>query len=235
MFCVNCGKPYESDHRFCNSCGQSLAPLEPSLTHPPADSLPSDRISTGAVNSAVHESMRQLIDEQAGKVAYETTAPEMQGLSGWLILVAFGMFVGPLYWAHTIFQDARIFNDGTLQILSDPTSTAYIAGYSALLRFELIGSIMLIAVDIYLLVLFFKKSHHFPNSYIALLCSVLIFTIVDYALVSAGLAGSTEAFRKTLGQSMSGQSTQIGRSLVATIVWSLYMTRSKRVKATFVK
>ena len=164
----------------------------------------------------------------------ETANETLQGLGGWLVLVGFGLVVGLGYWPYRIFQTVSLFNDGTVQFMSDPSASVYIVGYSALLKFELISQMGLLAANICLLNLFFRKNQRFPRYYTGFLLILLIFAALDYVLFASALARSTQEVRERLDETVSSQMGQIGRSAVATLVWGLYMARSRRVKATFV-
>lgn len=163
MFCVSCGKAYEPNHKFCNYCGQPL-------TAPPAEAEPSASASSlGSVNipigpdstSTGEASVSFPSAESAQAIPVVVANPKLDGLGGWLIFVAIGLFVGPCYWLYAIFQDAVLFNNGTVQFLSDPSSSVHIGGYSALLKFELVGNIILLGANLVLINLFFRRRSDF--------------------------------------------------------------------------
>jgi hypothetical protein len=237
MFCVNCGKPYDPQHKFCNHCGQPVpsVTVEPVRSQTPA-SPPTEETPLAPNVVAENEIIAQATAPtmpRPGSAKGQTG--ELRGLGGWLSLVGFGLCVSPLLWSYTIFQDVKLFNDGTVQFLSDPSSSVYIANYSDLLKFELIGNIVLLAANICLLNLFFRERRSFPRYYVVLLIGIPVFTAVDNALTSAAFAGVSADLSKTLGESVSGQGTRVIQAFVAAIVWGLYMQKSKRVKATFVR
>jgi Protein of unknown function (DUF2569) len=236
MFCVSCGKAYEANHKFCNYCGQPVSAI---VSEPPspteAAQNPATPVSSDSIpaHDAVVAGLPVAVSDNA--VSIRIVDHELEGLRGWLVLVGIGLFIGPFYWLYAICQDVTLFNNGTVQFLSDPSSSAYIGGYSGLLKFELVGQIVLLAADILLINLFFRRRHEFPRSYVAFLLAILIFATIDYGLVAFALAHSAQGLQKTLDETMSGQSSQIGRAVVAAVVWGSYMVKSKRVKATFTK
>lgn len=232
MFCVNCGKAYEPNHNFCKHCGQPLkqasenSPNQIDATHPVTPHSPAPTFSpvqTDTEPTDLNSPPIPTFEER-----------QLKGLKGWLIFVGFGLIAGALYWSYAVYGDVKLFNDGTVQFLSDPSSSIHMSGYSGVLRFEAIGQLMIVGISVCLISLFFGKSRRFPRYYIVFLLATVIFTALDYSLAASVFSTAPEAVRKTLDETMSGQSAKIGQSLMAAIVWSLYMEKSKRVKATFV-
>jgi hypothetical protein len=230
MFCVSCGKAYEPHHKFCKHCGQPLTetsekpPDQVDTTQP--DTVPSpplDLVEASTGPTDLNSPRVQTFEER-----------QLKGLRGWLILVGFGLVAGVFYWTYALYGDVKLFNDGTIQFLSDPSSSIHMSGYSGLLRFEAIGQLAIVGISVCLINLFFRKSWRFPRYYIVFLLATVLFTALDYGLAASAFATAPEATRKTLDETLSGQGTKIGQSLLAALVWSLYMVKSKRVKVTFV-
>jgi hypothetical protein len=228
MFCVNCGKPCEPQHKFCKHCGQPLTETS---------DRPRDQVDAAQPTIASEPPIaNQTATPQLNSPQLQTPSEyrQLKGLRGWLILVGFGLFLVVFFLPFAIYQDVKLFNDGTVQFLSDASSSVHIPGYSGILRFELIGQTALVGTGVCLIALFFGKSRLFPRYYIVFLIATVIFFALDYGLVMSALATTTGAARKTFDESLSGQGAQIVQSLIASIIWVSYMGKSKRVKATFV-
>jgi len=250
MFCVKCGKENPDSGNFCWSCGnnlfkdaghvqQDIVPPLPNLPKtanqlPPQEKDTAEPILATIPDQSDFAPIETKVSEAESASPTNTTPKELKGLGGWLILVAIGLVLGTCYWAYGIYQDVTLFNDGTVQFLSDPSSSVNIRGYSELLKFELIGEITMIAITVWLFSLFFSKSRQFPLYYTAFLIAIVMFAVLDYLLVLSASTGASPDFRKSLEETLSGQASQIPRSAIGALIWGFYMKKSERVKATFV-
>jgi hypothetical protein len=153
---------------------------------------------------------------------------QLQGLGGWLILVGFGLCLTPFVRIVTIGQNwEAYFSIQTWQTVAMPRGESYHPLYGPMLIFELLGNIFLFGLNLLVLCLFFAKRRAFPDLYIGLILCWAAFLILDdigCALIpslqsSASVKNHTEAIRATF----------------YAIIWGLYMVKSRRVKATFVK
>lgn len=250
MFCVQCGKENPDSGSFCWSCGSNLfkdatrvrqnivssEPTAPTTADQPLAQEKDEPVSILAQNPDQHDStpieMELSQKEKTGSIHVENK--ELEGLGGWLILVVVGLIIGMCFQFYGIYRDTTLFNDGTVQFLSDPASSVHIAGYSGLLKFELICQIAIVATTVWLLSLFFGKSRHFPRYYTAFLIVIVIYVALDYLLVASASSGPSPDFRKTLDETLSGQGSSIARSATGALIWGFYMKKSQRVKATFV-
>lgn len=159
----------------------------------------------------------------------EEETPQYKGLGGWLILVIIGLFVAVAFQAYAAYESITLFTDGTVESLK-----AYIPGYSSALKFELITEILFLAFIVYLIYLFFRKSRKFPKYYVPFLIISVAYLIIDYVILSS-LTVSSNEMKQVIDEVLSEQGTEIGRVVISAIIWGLYMTKSKRVKATFVE
>jgi hypothetical protein len=146
---------------------------------------------------------------------------DLEGLSGWLVLVAIGLVVAPFVMLYTIVTV-------NLPLLTDHRYQPYLSSHPALAAltvFEVFTNIIFIACVLALAFLFFTKRKGFPTFmiiYRVTQCSViLIDTITAHALIpSANLTASYAT---------------VARSLIGALVWIPYFVFSRRVKATFVR
>lgn len=145
------------------------------------------------------------------------------GIGGWLVLPALGTIVTPLVIAFTFYAWRDYFNAAVWAGLGagqDPVLAHWgkIGMFVAILL-----SYVLFVAGVFLNYLLFTKHRSFPAGYIAILWIG--------ALWGALLQGSTVA----LGVDDKSFGGAVIRDLVAAVLWTLYMIRSERVRATFVR
>lgn len=155
-----------------------------------------------------------------------------KGLGGWLVLVGLGLFVSVGFSVYNIYTIVLLFTDGTIEFISNPSSAMYLPGWQGLLKFELIAEIGIILVALYLLYLFFTKSRKFPKYYIPFLIAVVVYVLIDHLLV-ASISTSGEV-KLIIDETLEEGGSEIGKAFISTLAWSLYIVKSKQVKATFV-
>ena len=152
----------------------------------------------------------------------------LAGLGGWLVLVGFGVVLGPIL----VVVQLATQNHGALDIdvwnaLTTPGSPSYRSGLGLLLVLEYVGNIVLLTLTLLLVPLFFAKKRVFPRVYITATFFTLIFLSSD--LWAAGHwvhPGTPVTFE---------QAKPVIQSFMRALVWVPYMLFSKRVRATFVR
>ncbi len=151
-----------------------------------------------------------------------------EGLSGWLILVAIGLFITPI--RLMMFLNATfppIFSNGTWEVLTTPGNAPYHPLWGPLLISEMVINFLFIAVCVYLLVLFFYKSSRFPKVYVAFLLANLVFIAADALAVKIVMPEQPLLDGDT--------AREFGRAVIGAMIWIPYMFSSKRVRNTFVR
>lgn len=196
---------------FCKHCGKSIV-----------DNAKFCASCGNAVATSVAKTPKQTVVEK-----------NLKGLGGWLVLVIFGLFVSVLFQVHGAYESVTMFTDGTVEFLSDPSSEVYMPGYGGLLKFEFIAEIVFLAMGIYLIYLFFKKSRNFPKYYLPFLIISAIYVILDYALLSS--VSFSGEMQQAIDDTLSEGSGEIGRAVIGALIWGSYIRKSKRVKTTFVE
>jgi transglutaminase-like putative cysteine protease len=153
---------------------------------------------------------------------------QLQGLGGWLILVGFGLCLAPFVRIFTIGQSWEgFFSIQVWQTVAMPQGESYHPFNGPLLIFELLGNIFFFGLNLLVLCLFFTKRRAFPGLYIGFILCHAAFVILDD--VGCALIPS-------LRSSASGKiHTEAIYATFDAIIWCLYMVKSRRVKATFVK
>jgi hypothetical protein len=153
---------------------------------------------------------------QAGSTPAPPTGNTLSGIGGWLIAVAFGLVISPIAMLHTIFTV-------DYPVLSDPNYQGVLAEHPALhglISFEIVINGVLVAAVLYLNFLFFAKKRKFPPAIIAYLAAQIVLLGIDYALA--------------LKEFPSTSAADLGRAVIAALIWIPYFRVSRRVKATFV-
>jgi len=111
--------------------------------------------------------------------------------------------------------------------LTTPGTSAYHHLWAPAITFEVIGSMISLALAVISLFLLFRKSKRTPVLVIAWLAWGVIFNVVDY-LVSKNIPALAQ-------QTNPGVPIEIWQSLGSAAIWIPYFLMSERVKATFVR
>ena len=152
----------------------------------------------------------------------------LEGLGGWLILVALGIIVSPLRIIFELFPlYSDIFTNGYWEILTTSGTDAYHAMWAPILLEEMGINLALIFAWLYTIFLFFSKKRAFPKWYIGIVLFTLIFIVVDAIAIKSVLPDEPIFDSDTV--------KEISRMLISCLIWIPYMLISKRVAATFVR
>ncbi len=192
ILCKQCATELEESATVCTHCGAALeapaaTPIEPLAVPPPAFDVPI--FSTGR---------------------------DLEGIGGWLILVALGLGIGPFVLLNGIYSDLRVFYGAQFQ-----AGLAPYPGLATFILFEAVSNSVFLLALIALNILFYRKKKSFPGWMIAYLAFNCVVILVDH-LVS-------------LRYNSHAAPNAAIRSVVGTLVWIPYYLRSERVKLTFVK
>lgn len=151
-----------------------------------------------------------------------------KGLGGWLWLLGLSLLAAPIrLLAELLAGLAEVTADGTWVLLTTPGSPIYHAAWGPLIVGEFVVSIAILVASLVLIVLFFSRHYLFPRAYIAITFFSIAIVFADAWAVSALFPGEPLFDAAT--------SARLTRSIVMTIVWSLYLTGSARARATFVE
>ncbi len=142
---------------------------------------------------------------------------DLQGIGGWLILVAIGLIVAPLLVVRGIYIDLRLLHSSRFpQILSDHPSAANIL--VAEICVDAFFFVALIALNYF----FYCKKKVFRD----LICVYWLLQTV-FAIMQGIAIDILFSRRGLIIGSQAG-------TVVAALIWLNYFNRSERVKATFV-
>ena len=154
--------------------------------------------------------------------------PEPQGLGGWLVLVAIGLVLTPIRNGVVIAKDlVPIVTNGYWTALTDPAGAAYHPLWAPLLIFEFVGNLAFIALSIYALLLFSRRSSRFPTLMVRYYVASLLFGATDYFAV--------EAIPSIAAQNDVASTRELIRGIMTCLIWVPYMYKSRRVRNTFVE
>jgi hypothetical protein len=159
--------------------------------------------------------------------SYEArTAKDSEGLGGWLILVAFGLIVRPLWLLYTLYDGrAAFYNAAVWERLTSPESQVYNRHFGLIAPLELIVYLFLLTYSVLLIALFFRRSYLFPKTiqlYFVCAVAAAVFMIWDVAMLQPGQVDTST-------------SMALFQAVVAAAIWIPYFRVSRRVKLTFVR
>jgi hypothetical protein len=153
------------------------------------------------------------------------THPRLEGIGGWLFLVAFGLIFRPIQFVRAAVQSAQaIFPMETWQSLTLAGQSSYHPSWMPILIFELLYNSLAVVFSGLLLFFFFKKRAIWPRSFIAFFVFMFIGAIVD------GMLGQQLPTKSNVAAESAAAITQV---MVASLIWIPYSLFSQRVKATF--
>ncbi|WP_346837976.1 DUF2569 domain-containing protein [Microbulbifer sp. SAOS-129_SWC] len=152
----------------------------------------------------------------------------IEGIGGWLILVAIGIVVTPIRIVTLILTTyPEIFTSGIWDAITSKGSEAYSPMWASIILGELLINSGLLVVWLYMAYKFFTKSRDFPKWYIGIAVCSLTSIVADAYAIKLVLPNEPVFDPDTVKELM--------RSSVMVFIWVPYMLLSKRVKATFVK
>ena len=164
------------------------------------------------------------IDELEGK----TNKNKLEGIRGWLLLVALLIIITPIRIMITIITTyPGMFSLGIWDALTTQGSEAYSPLWAPILGMEMLLNCILVLFWLYVGYQFFTKRRIFPTWYIGVSVFSLLFVLADAFSINLALQGDTVFYP--------GMKMEIVRSLIMVAIWVPYMLISKRVKATFIR
>jgi transglutaminase-like putative cysteine protease len=148
-----------------------------------------------------------------------------EGLRGWLVLVALGLFPAPVVSISTLVQLLPSLSRAGWKELVFAGSGLRGVVQAARTLFDLVTNLASIAACILLLVLFFRRRRAFKPGYIIMVATGAAVNVIQ---IAAGWLTLREAAASTAV-------LQVVVAALQAVVWILYMRRSRRVARTFVR
>jgi hypothetical protein len=151
---------------------------------------------------------------------------KLQGIGGWLILVAIGMCLTPFVRAHELSKSwDGYFSIQAWRSAAMPGGEQFHALFGPLLIFEVLCNVVLLGLSLLTACLFFRKRQAFPRTFIVLMFGNAAYLWIDYIIggmiPSVAELSSAVLLRAAL------------KATLTAMVWSAYMMKSRRVKLTF--
>jgi hypothetical protein len=150
---------------------------------------------------------------------------DLQGIRGWLLLIAFHLLFGPIGFLVLGFTVARVaFDAGNWESLTVPGAVAYHPAWAPALLFQLCYVAVGLPICMLLLALFFRKRAAWRPTYAAFLLALLVAAAIDLVLTRR-IPAAADAVGPAVKELM--------RSGIAAALWIPYCFRSVRARATF--
>lgn len=210
--CRSCTSEIEDGAVVCIHCGAAA----------PVDARPLPGEASGSSGPAPRFSSAVPAGADAFPLPFSTTLLDadrhLEGLSGWLILVGFGLVVSPfLILGSTVVSN--------LPLVTNVVYKAFLDTHPAvegLIVFEIATNFIFVAILAALNFLFFKKKRSFPTY-------MMLYLILN-SLIVVGDAVAAHALLPTVHTPYAG----VMRSVLGAMIWIPYLVVSRRVKVTFV-
>lgn len=153
----------------------------------------------------------------------------LRGLGGWLILIGFGLCLGPVTRLVMLGRNWEgYFSIAVWQSVAMPQGDLYHPLHGPLLIFEILSNTLLLGLNLLALGLFFSKRRAFPRVFILMVVLNVCFVLLDDFCCKQipSLESATTVANRTMSEGV--------RAAIYAIIWGLYMLKSRRVKVTFV-
>jgi transglutaminase-like putative cysteine protease len=151
----------------------------------------------------------------------------LNGLRGWLILVAIGLVTNPFFLSFTLTKLSSVYSVESWHALTDPAGASYHALWAPVLLFELLANLTLLVSSFLLLILFFQRRRIFPILFIAFMVTTTAIATIDHF--------AAQRIPRVAQSTDHRGASDVARRYIACLIWIPYMLVSRRVKATFVK
>ncbi len=156
---------------------------------------------------------------------YRQSHHSLEGLSGWLIVLGFGVCVRPIYLLVVTCQTvSQVIKLETWNQLTTPGLGAYHPLWAPWLLFELTFNGIALVTSVFIAICFFRKRALFTKSLITFLICCLLGALLDYLFCL-----NIPVAKNSLGES----AKVLGQNVFGAIIWIPYLLVSQRVKATF--
>jgi len=166
--------------------------------------------------------------DTAGTATPQTTldndgTPQAWAFGGWLFLVGFGIWLGPfrlLFNLWGLYQP--FFSDGHFTDILHAAS----AGFILLICAEMVVNLLMLAISVYLIYLFMRKSRRLPKWYFILAVMAATLLLGD-TLATSLMFPELEVWTDDILKSLLSSAIALG-------IWVPYLYISERAKNTFV-
>jgi hypothetical protein len=148
-----------------------------------------------------------------------------QGIRGWLLLPALSAIVSPLVMVVSASTWGQFIGADLWHALPDTVAAGYRGSVQPVLLLIVGSQTLLLCGSIVVAMLFFRKRSSVPATFVGFMW---VMTITSAAVITyLGLAGLDDE------SSLPNLVRSVSRDMIGAVVWTMYMLRSARVKATF--
>lgn len=153
---------------------------------------------------------------------------DLTGLGGWLILVGLGIVGSAAKNAYELLATfVPLVFSGRWGAMITPGAEGYNPQLATFAAFEAAALSVLLALNLWVVYLFFARKGAFPKMFVVLLAFSLAFSLADVAAF-AYLLPDQNAFDEATVATLAG-------GVFALAVWGAYMRASRRVRLTFTR
>ena len=148
-------------------------------------------------------------------------------IGGWLYLVALGLSVTAIrgtYQMYSVYWP--IFRDGYWPKLTTAGGAGYHVLWAPLIVGEIVGNLCVIALSVFALAHFFRKSRKTPRAAVVCYSFGVALVLLDYFV---------SGFIPAVANNRSASNSELFRACFSAAIWIPYFLVSKRVKNTFVR
>jgi hypothetical protein len=151
--------------------------------------------------------------------------PELDGISGWLVLPTIGIVLSPFTLLFGLVEQRDYYSAAWVDTYTNSANSTYIMGFEWLLLGEIVAGVILFCISITMVWVYFKKRAIARPLYIVFSVAALLVIwgvtgLSNYLLVESGF-DKLEA---------DGSSV---RAVVQLIIWGSYFAVSERAESTF--
>jgi len=163
--------------------------------------------------------------KESDKYEYNPLYDEhLKGLSGWLVIVAIGIFY--TLFTNLYYIQTNVITNGGWSILMQPFNDLKIDEVDWLPVIEVFLYFVTTLLLVQLLLLYFMKKKFFPKLYIGLKLAAMVIVFLEIYLVYDVLPYSKELREQVISNTII--------YFVGALIWIPYMLVSRRVRFTFV-
>jgi hypothetical protein len=148
-------------------------------------------------------------------------SPELAGRRGWLGLLGAGATLAPVVYAYRLETLLPVFSATNWAPLTRVDDPAYRALRAPVLLGVLLFAVLMLLVTAFVAFLFWKKHRSFPLLFLFVIVMGFVGVLAEYALLDAFPTNESDHSPSTV------------LSVVSSVLWSIYVLYSERVKATF--
>jgi hypothetical protein len=149
----------------------------------------------------------------------------LNGIGGWLILLAIGQVLLPLRFAKPVFDVfSATIDTASWRLLTDPVESSYHAWWAPALLFELFYNLAAFLFAGLLVALFFTRKAAWRRAFALFPVFILLGAVLDTILVDRIPSAAQPLLTSLL---------EIVPIIIAAAIWIPYVSFSRRVKATF--